>query len=150
MSLLGKKAPSDELMAQISALTEQNEALMAQVSDLTAYRARQESINQLSTKSKELGFTGDVSALFDEANGDMVTAMGSMITAFTQEVATRKVEFVETSAEEDEGDSLPDVVDEKPATKNSAMALVKSNYNLSGAAAVRKAQELFPLVMGGK
>jgi hypothetical protein len=152
---LFKTAKSEPQDAETSVLLEQKDAqitaLTEQVATLQAFYDRQIKLNDLVTKSAELGFTGNVASILDSAEGNLATALGNMISAFRVEVGARTEVFTETAAEEDAGDTVPTEIDEaKPTSQSAAVAIVKSTYSLSGKLAVAKARELFPTVMGGQ
>ena len=149
MSLF-KKAEVPTEQPNVEDLNAQITDLKGQVAELQAFKDNQIKLDHLSAKASELGFTGNVATILNDAKGDLTSAFGGMITAFRAEVTERKEEFVETAPEEDAGDSTPNEdVDVKPQTRSAAIAIVKSNYNLTGSAAVAKARDLYPTVMSG-
>lgn len=124
-------------------------AMLTELNELRAYKARREDVDALQAKANELGYTGDVTALMPEGT-PMANAMGNLITAFREEVTARTEQFTtEDSAETDLGDSAPDET-ATPTTSAAAMNYVKTTFNLAGREAVNKAREMYPSLFGGK
>ena len=98
-------------------------------------------MDALVAKSKELGFEGDVSALYDD---DDAKAMSNLISAYSEQLKDRQADFVANSGDDDEGDAGDNLDEVVAKDKNEAIAVAKMQFDLKGAAAVDKARELFP------
>ena len=146
MSLFKKDgdAQVEDQSTLIASLEEQVNALTVERDALAEFKVQTEKLTELTAKSAELGFQGDVSKILVKANYDMGSAMGGLITAFGAEVSDRTETFVEQADEGDDGDAGDGLDASEPKTRDEAINLVRAQYDLIGGAAVLKANELFP------
>lgn len=122
--------------------------LRAELAELREYKAHNEKLEQLRSKSAELGYQGDVKELLGE-DGDMATAYASLISAFQTQLKGRQEVFAELHSDEDEGDNGADPL-AKPVTRQEALNLVAQEHGLQGKQLVYRAREMYPDVFGGK
>ena len=149
-SLFGKKEDgvTEEQATQLAELQKQVADQASVITELTDYKTKNEQLKTLSAKSVELGYTGNVEKLLTDSKHDMGDAMSALITAFSVETTERTETFVDSSADEDNGDAGEDGDAVTPKTRTEAINYVRANTDLTGKAANLHAAELYPKLWG--
>ena len=147
MSIFGKSDEDSTSVEALTALQLKLEKAESELKELRLFKAKQDELAQLVSKSEELGFQGKVEDLL---GSNPAESMSNLITAYTTQLTQRQADFTEGSSDEDQGDSTDHTDEVVINTKNEALKFVKAEHNLSGKAAVEKAMSLYPKLWGGQ